>query len=231
MDRIYTQNNFKDIDTTSIECAICKDIIYKPYMIIECGHTFCQGCIEKWIDIKKECPLCKKTITEKTVQNLYFANEKLNKLKYHCLNSGCDVIVNVGYEYNNIKKHINECEHKILYCKYCQDHFKKKDYTEHSVKYIYEEKTCNNMKSCENDQCYEIIKKNKLDEHINNCPFRKIECEKCESVIIYKESDSHIKSSKCYLEYNKLLEKKYNNLKQENDYLKTQLKNIYNRLI
>jgi hypothetical protein len=46
-------------------CAICQDEIEKATSIIrelECKHVYHIECIDKWLSIKNECPMCKNTI-------------------------------------------------------------------------------------------------------------------------------------------------------------------------
>jgi hypothetical protein len=46
-------------------CAICQDEIEKDTSIIrelECKHVYHIECIDKWLSIKNECPMCKNTI-------------------------------------------------------------------------------------------------------------------------------------------------------------------------
>ena len=46
-------------------CAICQDDILQDTEIIrklECGHIFHIHCIDKWLVLKMECPMCKSTI-------------------------------------------------------------------------------------------------------------------------------------------------------------------------
>lgn len=46
-------------------CAICQDDIEKDTCIIrelECTHVYHIECIDKWLSIKNECPMCKNTI-------------------------------------------------------------------------------------------------------------------------------------------------------------------------
>ncbi len=45
-------------------CAICMDS-YKPedeVMILPCLHQFHNGCIQKWFNESKECPICKNEV-------------------------------------------------------------------------------------------------------------------------------------------------------------------------
>jgi hypothetical protein len=46
-------------------CAICQDDIQKDTSIIrelECTHVYHIECIDTWLSIKNECPMCKNTI-------------------------------------------------------------------------------------------------------------------------------------------------------------------------
>jgi len=42
-------------------CIICYDIMTEP-LLTPCGHIYCKYCIERCLEIKKECPMCKKEI-------------------------------------------------------------------------------------------------------------------------------------------------------------------------
>ena len=39
-----------------------KNLKDKKYMLLKCGHVFHTACIEKWFEIKKECPSCRSSI-------------------------------------------------------------------------------------------------------------------------------------------------------------------------
>ncbi|ESO92129.1 hypothetical protein LOTGIDRAFT_121359, partial [Lottia gigantea] len=48
----------------ALECSICFDSVKSP-KILPCGHTFCLGCIERYIGNKTEtvtCPICKQDV-------------------------------------------------------------------------------------------------------------------------------------------------------------------------
>lgn len=42
-------------------CPICMDTCKRP-ITVECDHTFCYECIKKWMGIKRQCPVCDKSI-------------------------------------------------------------------------------------------------------------------------------------------------------------------------
>lgn len=44
-----------------LKCTICYRVFSSPY-VLSCGHIFCKACIEKWVESRPECPLCKRTL-------------------------------------------------------------------------------------------------------------------------------------------------------------------------
>ena len=39
-------------------CPICLDTFKQPYSI-GCSHLFCKNCINKWLEVKNTCPVCR----------------------------------------------------------------------------------------------------------------------------------------------------------------------------
>ena len=54
-------------------CTICQDLFVQP-QTFPCGHSFCQGCIEKWLTMAKKCPICRETLDSKGVTSIALAN-------------------------------------------------------------------------------------------------------------------------------------------------------------
>ena len=48
-----------DLIKERLLCPICTDVFKNPYNVRQCGHKFCQTCIEDFNRLyKKECPSC-----------------------------------------------------------------------------------------------------------------------------------------------------------------------------
>lgn len=50
-------------DTPTLDCVICYNEIdvndRKGYMLAPCDHIFHRRCLEQWMDVKMECPICR----------------------------------------------------------------------------------------------------------------------------------------------------------------------------
>lgn len=54
--------NFKNLLESHLQCSICSEV-YVFSVTITCGHTFCLECIEEWKHKKRNCPICRASIT------------------------------------------------------------------------------------------------------------------------------------------------------------------------
>ena len=45
------------------KCPICLETMYFPF-VLGCNHSFHEDCIEEWMYIKNNCPMCRKDIIE-----------------------------------------------------------------------------------------------------------------------------------------------------------------------
>ena len=67
----FNTNNINTNDN-DINCIICYCNDNNDYLKkLKCGHLFHNNCINEWIKIKRECPICKK----------YIQYQKKNKIK------------------------------------------------------------------------------------------------------------------------------------------------------
>ena len=102
-------------------CTICENIPNPDiaYEGICCGLLFCKDCILKWISQTPKCPICKKELRneEKYIRNI----KDNNKIFYKTLKR---FIIKCPYEcewtgpWEDIEKHLNECEKGYRECKY-----------------------------------------------------------------------------------------------------------------
>ena len=138
-----------------IKCAICNEILDKPYECDNFGALFCQKCINDWIKDKNTCPAdCGNFKLVKVKLN---TKKLLNLLELRCHNySDCSFTAN----YWDIIEHEEKCSfQKIKFSKsLCplEGHFKMlKNNIQENSECVYSE--CDVSKS--------LIQKNKLLEH------------------------------------------------------------------
>ncbi|XP_007444797.2 tripartite motif-containing protein 10-like, partial [Python bivittatus] len=68
-------NEFRNEEIT---CSLCQDYFKDPVIIVECGHSFCQGCLgQYYMEFGNiiSCPQCRKLILERNFR----PNRKLDK--------------------------------------------------------------------------------------------------------------------------------------------------------
>ena len=105
---IYYSNNVVNINENLI-CPICYNILNNPIScsLNKTSHSFCQECIDKFLENNNKCPLCKKDFEYKIRGEVV---ELLKNLNFKCiyLKDGCQKIV----KYYDYFKHINNCKYK-----------------------------------------------------------------------------------------------------------------------
>ena len=87
------------IDPESIQddlmCCICQEVLEEPVQA-PCEHTFCQKCIQRWLDQGQEtCPEDRKKLDLKSLQpSLRVTRKLLDKLTIRCKNQvdGCPLM-------------------------------------------------------------------------------------------------------------------------------------------
>ena len=153
------------------KCGICFKIMDNPTDCETCGHSYCYECIKNL-----KCPFnCQTKKLKPSSQNL---KDMLSKLKFKCMNKGCEQILNYSDVKNhdkncdfqeiicpnkgcnkktikkNLENHVlNECEFSLVKCHYCEYLFNKNDIINH-------EKSCSIINN--------VLKSNKKENDINN---------------------------------------------------------------
>ncbi len=41
-----------------------KPIFFKSFILLPCGHFFHSNCLENWLGVRKECPICRRPISQ-----------------------------------------------------------------------------------------------------------------------------------------------------------------------
>ena len=175
-----------------IKCAICNEILDKPYECENCGALFCEECINDWIKDKNTCPvdcgnfkLVKVKLNTKKLLNLlelrchnypdcsFTANywdiieheEKCSFQKIKCPNSPCPF---EGH-FKMLKNHIQEnCEFVFCECGFCKSLIQRNKLLEHLEKH-------NSEKSFFIFECAYCTS----NENLRRCLCKKIICERC----------------------------------------------------
>ena len=87
--RICNGDKGDNIDDHDKTCAVCLDIIDKQ-SVTPCGHVFCNECIMSCLQYNRQCPLCKKGITESSIVTILTepkpTNEKTNTIENEFMN-------------------------------------------------------------------------------------------------------------------------------------------------
>ena len=108
-------------EITDYRCIICENIPNPDiaYEAICCGLLFCKDCLFKWISQTPKCPLCKKELRN---EPNYVRNIKENNIIFY--KTLKKFIIKCPYEckwtgpWEDIEKHLNECDKGYRECKY-----------------------------------------------------------------------------------------------------------------
>ena len=68
------ENNTQDISLDNKTCAICLGVLVKPVIDPICKNLFCEDCIYKWFNNKKNCPMCRNILNK---NNLTYIGKNL----------------------------------------------------------------------------------------------------------------------------------------------------------
>eukprot|EP01060_Flectonema_neradi_P027824 TRINITY_DN37448_c0_g1_i1.p1 TRINITY_DN37448_c0_g1~~TRINITY_DN37448_c0_g1_i1.p1 ORF type:complete len:376 (+),score=37.17 TRINITY_DN37448_c0_g1_i1:60-1187(+) len=93
-------------------CGICKDAASDPQVTEQCGHLFCQGCIETSLKHSSCCPLCRMEDVRMRVDHR--AKRQVDALGVKCAHPGC----NWTGVHSDLSVHRNNCAHKVFPCTY-----------------------------------------------------------------------------------------------------------------
>lgn len=134
---------------TQFSCPINLGVFSDPVCMPCCGNTFCKPCIMDWINLKKHCPTCRKTLTIENIgQPVLMVRNLIMAKRVYCKNKkkGClwsDTFEKLFNHYdrdcefneypctycgtkilkNELDAHEANCERKPVNCQYCKNTF------------------------------------------------------------------------------------------------------------
>jgi len=60
--KMSEEDNKNDEDVPQdLECVLCLRLLLDP-ISVSCGHTFCRCCLERSLDYRSQCPMCRQPI-------------------------------------------------------------------------------------------------------------------------------------------------------------------------
>ena len=210
---IQNLHNPDELLLEDLKCPICLNLIWNVVELNECGHTFCEFCIDK--SIKKTgnfCPICKTSpITKRSSKVLI---KFLNKIKikcankqcsetpeysdylshlekcpfrlYHCTNEGC----NYSDILSNIKKHVNNCQYRIIKCVYCSQNIKQYMLEQHEKKESIEFIEC--------EKCKQLMTKGEYYKNHSSQNNDNLQCLKAQSIYYQNKYNEILKECNNY---------------------------------
>ena len=127
----YSTDKFCSTPAESFICAICHDVL-KDACSLNCGHTFCGGCIESCRSASSNnpsCPNCRIVVTSSNPN--YIVREVIGGLSVRCPDSEeCEW----NGQINDIDSHGNTCMFKTITCEVegCNHTCQRKDMADHA---------------------------------------------------------------------------------------------------
>lgn len=129
MQRLYTENNFKEQDLSIVICSICSDVIFEPRTSKNCSHTYCKECIELVLKDTYKCPQC---TLEFEIQNCkLFEVLYINGMVYTCDKGDCNATFIMGTNCTNLLNHKKLCLEELIPCNRCKTTVARKDIENH----------------------------------------------------------------------------------------------------
>ena len=181
-------------DINEFVCTFCTYIVEKPIQCQTCEKIYCNDCIDKYNQQKKnECPQCTDTPFKKGKISGILGN-MLGKLELKCP-LDCGEII----RYSNIESHKASCiKIKVIHkCNLCNTELENQENLKEFHKL-----TCKMLKSsCV--YCGDDILKFNYEAHLEKCPKKSIYCNECKLNIPSYFQEAH-KNFFC-LEIKKLL--------------------------
>ncbi|KAF5810380.1 putative transcription factor C2H2 family [Helianthus annuus] len=63
------------------ECPICTEPLVEQATATSCGHLFCEDCITAAIHLQTKCPICRRKVTSRQINRIYFPLEASSSMQ------------------------------------------------------------------------------------------------------------------------------------------------------
>eukprot|EP01112_Ceratiomyxa_fruticulosa_P001155 TRINITY_DN1113_c0_g1_i2.p1 TRINITY_DN1113_c0_g1~~TRINITY_DN1113_c0_g1_i2.p1 ORF type:complete len:353 (+),score=48.87 TRINITY_DN1113_c0_g1_i2:1515-2573(+) len=177
---------FVDNVNPNFVCGICEKVMFDPYDLEVCNHTFCGVCISQYLKDNGTCPTCS-TIVEypprikQTSENF---TSVLYSQKTCCDNKSFDEkeksSCNWTGRWDCLSDHLEkECLFVTVKCNLgCNKDFKRFEIFEHKEQCEFRNITCK--------LCKAVVDKRNIKEHKNECPHVRLNCKCGKSFMRYE---------------------------------------------
>ena len=154
-------------------CSICKKVLETPSSST-CGHIFCAKCLQKATEKRTDCPKC---------------GEPLAPIAKDADREAEELLV------DRLGKLSIRCTHQSFGCPTVLPWL---DLGKHA------EKECEyRLVPCENRGCADKHPLNRLEQHMESCDHRIVECKVCKTRLPRKDMPAHQAVKRCFEELNK----------------------------
>ena len=126
----YAIQRFVSYIDPNLICSICANVL-QDAVITPCGHSFCQQCLETWLESSETdtCPTCRTTTLLFDLIPVLAIRGIIGNLHTSCENveNGCKMVMKL----DNIASHSRRCEFALVKCHGCGDEVKRFQVPEH----------------------------------------------------------------------------------------------------
>lgn len=118
----YNTNIFVSQVDRNLLCGICAGVFKNP-LVTHCGHTFCEGCLEKWLSTAshgdRSCPVCRCDVSLSKTAPVLALREFIEGLSIECENAvnGCLTILKLA----DLERHLKSCDYTLVECSGCDE--------------------------------------------------------------------------------------------------------------
>jgi len=75
------QESLATLDPTDFDCKLCFSMVHYP-VALPCGHVFCHTCVERFLDHKPSCPVCRTPLPRFLAEHDYQCVSVLHELTH-----------------------------------------------------------------------------------------------------------------------------------------------------